>query len=66
MFPYISDIRDLLYLRDHLEFEKEQMEIAEVSKDFFEYQSISNWLLELNIRIANWEFQRKMNTYFPS
>jgi hypothetical protein len=46
--------RDLLYLKNLLEYEKEQMIKANVQIDFFEYMSISRWLEELELRIKNW------------
>lgn len=60
MNPYIKDIRDLFFLKNHLEYEKQQMEESNVSKDFFEYESVCNWLLEINSRIANWEFEKNI------
>lgn len=49
----IKDIRDLYYLKSLLEFEKAQMEESNVSNDFFEYNSVTRWLEELEERIKN-------------
>lgn len=51
----INDVRDLWYLKNLLEYEKEQMEKANVSLTFFEYESVNKWLEELNFRIKEWE-----------
>jgi hypothetical protein len=50
-FLMIKDKRVLLYLQNLLEYEKEQMEKAEVQIDFFEYSAIRQWLDELETRI---------------
>lgn len=40
--------RDIEYLKNLLSYEAEQMEEAQVNNDFFEYQCIKKWLIELD------------------
>ncbi|MEF7566348.1 hypothetical protein V4V35_25495 [Bacillus infantis] len=47
----VTDLRDLYYLKNLLKFEKEQMEEAGVSADFYEYETLCKWLQELEERI---------------
>lgn len=53
--------RDLVYLKNLLDYEKEQMEKANVSTDFFEYKSISKWIKELDIEIQS-EIKKHLET----
>lgn len=48
------NLRDLYYLKNLLDYEKTQMEKANVSQEFFEYQSVCKWLRELEIKLNNW------------